>query len=116
MAPDTDFEGLTEEEHAELQESSAQHAGEDASSWASRAAREAQEWIHEERQQHQDQRSIDNVSTDAQKRLPLRQAAGVRVGHGNADHEHECRLNQVPQGTAGPLHMIELVAEKLPHG
>ncbi len=41
MAPDGDFEGLTEDELAELATSSEQRTGEDSSSWAVRAATEA---------------------------------------------------------------------------
>lgn len=41
MAPDYDFEGLTEDEFAALEEGSKQQAGEDSTDWAARARREA---------------------------------------------------------------------------
>lgn len=44
MAPDGDFEGLTEDELAEMATSSEQQSGEDATTWAARAAREAADY------------------------------------------------------------------------
>ena len=44
MAPEGDFEGLTDDEVAVMQASSEQQPGEDASAWAARAAREAADY------------------------------------------------------------------------
>src|ERR1043165_6697123 len=39
-------------------------------------------------------------------------ALGECEGHGDADHKHERRLNEVPENDAGPLAVIDLFGEE----
>jgi hypothetical protein len=50
----------------------------------------------------------------AQIRLSLTLSFRIREGHRDADHEHEGRLDHVPQCTADPLHVAELILHRRP--
>ena len=65
-------------------------------------------------QGHKESGAIRGVHTDVEKRVALGSPAHVRERHGHAHHEHEARLDQIPESAAGPLDMAELIRERLP--
>jgi hypothetical protein len=54
------------------------------------------------------------MSEHAAPRVPQTLAIEIRVRHRNADHEHERRLDQIPETAAQPLSVLELVMHGLP--
>jgi hypothetical protein len=62
----------------------------------------------------QDQRANERVTELQSPRIAPRLAFRVRKGHRDADHEHECGLNQVPKDTARPGDVIQLPGGRVP--
>ena len=56
-------------------------------------------------QSHKKHGSENGMPPDAERGIPLLFPLAYRKGHRNANHEHEGRLNQIPETGTGPLHM-----------
>ena len=60
--------------------------------------------------------SPGGMDDDFRLGIPLCLPTGVRERDGDPDHEHERRLDQVPERTADPFHVVGLEAEEAPQG
>jgi len=70
----------------------------------------------EDAEENQDHRADENVPDPFPERISPRLPARHREGNGRPHHEHERGLDQVPGGTAGPFHVLQLLVEHAPQG
>lgn len=65
-------------------------------------------------EQHQGNGPHGCMTQDLRERISFLQALRRRIGSRHADHEHERRLDQIPQAAAGPTDVVDVRGERGP--